>query len=309
MKVVNTIIILVSIISLNCETDIDTISQKTNILPDPTEETIAFEIATETGLSIGITYDYKNFFRLTDVRHSFAPDWSPDKQWLVYIHSNDFTTYDIWKMRYDGSNKVKIATDVSEFARPIISPSCKKLVYLDSDINNNSIIVTTDINGYNYKKILSSGTLPGKDWCYVWNPCWKLSDDEIAFLYNEKKTDYYGVGYLNLETNSISYMACIDSLAPLAFKWSPTRDEVVLHGKGDIGAQIWAINADGTNLRKLSNCFLAGIPDWSMDGEKVIFSQLTEGFEDNFTIWAVNRDGTGLTQLTLNKYSITNPAW
>jgi Tol biopolymer transport system component len=62
---------------------------------------------------------------------------------------------------------------------------------------------------------------------------------------------------------------------------------------------IWFLDADGTNLRRLTPGFLgANWTDWSPDGGKIVFQ--ASFFFLNEEIWSINTDGSGLTQLTNN---------
>src|SRR5207245_9071945 len=47
-------------------------------------------------------------------------------------------------------------------------------------------------------------------------------------------------------------------------------------------------------------------PQWSPDGEQLVFSGFSNGFTDLFII---NRDGTGLRRLTHDKYADLHPSW
>lgn len=61
---------------------------------------------------------------------------------------------------------------------------------------------------------------------------------------------------------------------------------------------IWLMNADGSDIRRLTPPELECInPHWSPDGEKIAFR--THGYNpQNKDIWVINRDGSGLTRLT-----------
>ncbi len=172
-------------------------------------------------------------------------------------------------------------------------------------------IITCDLDGNDYKEVLGPKSIPNKDSCYVYGQCWK-SKNEIVFTYNEKNSTTWSVGVLDLLSNAISYITCIDTLDPYIIQWSPKYNEMVFVGKGDPGkgTQIWAVNVDDTKVRKLSDCFLARAPDLSPDEEKVIFSQLTNGPDDMYTIWVVDRDGSNYKQLLADdNYDLIEPVW
>ena len=47
-------------------------------------------------------------------------------------------------------------------------------------------------------------------------------------------------------------------------------------------------------------------PQWSPDGQRLVFSGFSNGFTD---LYIINRDGTGLQRLTNDKYADLHPAW
>jgi len=66
------------------------------------------------------------------------------------------------------------------------------------------------------------------------------------------------------------------------------------------------MNADGTGLRML-DFPQAGQPDWSPDGERIVFYRVE--VNKNPEIFVVSADGTGLMNLTNHPESEEGPAW
>ena len=314
VKYVFPIIFLLAL--LNCNSDLSTLSveKRTTTIPVPDNNTIVLLIRLPNiGQAVGTTYDYKNFYTLTCIPYVLFVDWSPDKQWLVYIQTlqeKGELVKEVWRMKYDGSDKKILSKNEKYCFSPRFSPSGSKIMFTAHENNIDKIttkIITCDIFGNQYNEIFISEQLPEN--CSAWGQCWK-TDDDILFTYYDEHTISPHVGLINIVSKKISYITYLDTLDPYIIQWSPVRDEMAFVGKGYPGTQVWAINGDGTNLRKLSDCFLANAPDWSSDGEKVIFSQLTNGFEDNYTVWVVNRDGTNLHQLLKkNGFDLVDPAW
>ena len=54
-------------------------------------------------------------------------------------------------------------------------------------------------------------------------------------------------------------------------------------------------------------------PDWSNDGQKIVFTSINEGDHPqtptSAEIWTINPDGNGLTRLTFNEVEERAPAW
>lgn len=68
--------------------------------------------------------------------------------------------------------------------------------------------------------------------------------------------------------------------------------------RGGFVVAIWVMNADGSDIRRVTPPELECInPHWSPDGEKIAFR--THGYNpQNNDIWVVNREGSGLTRMT-----------
>lgn len=81
--------------------------------------------------------------------------------------------------------------------------------------------------------------------------------------------------------------------------WSPDGSTIAFHGShvgvGD-ALEIFLINPDGSNLRKLTSNTWSDIrPDWSPDGRKLAFVISRDGSRD---IFIMNADGSDVVQLT-----------
>ena len=90
-------------------------------------------------------------------------------------------------------------------------------------------------------------------------------------------------------------------------RWSPDGTQLTYHRElpqsdGQLTTAVYVINADGTGERQLTDPdMVAGAPDWSPDGEWIVFSTYplnvfqTEG---DSRLVRIHPDGTGLEELT-----------
>jgi len=90
----------------------------------------------------------------------------------------------------------------------------------------------------------------------------------------------------------------------VAPSWSPDGTQVVFERATFIEgcdfdpacAQIWIVDADGTDERRLTPASARSeAPDWSPDGDRIVFHQWNSSSID---IYVMNADGSGLRQLT-----------
>lgn len=67
------------------------------------------------------------------------------------------------------------------------------------------------------------------------------------------------------------------------------------------------MNADGSNRTRLTaHTTRDGWPDWSPDGQQIVFSSERDGHRE---IYVMNRDGTGQQRLTSSDRHNTDPVW
>jgi TolB protein len=62
--------------------------------------------------------------------------------------------------------------------------------------------------------------------------------------------------------------------------------------------QIWAMNADGSNVHMVTNGNRFIFPDYSPDASKIAFSGTASTTDVNQNVYVINSDGTGFQQLT-----------
>ncbi|MFX0200086.1 MAG: hypothetical protein ACFFCW_28530 [Candidatus Hodarchaeota archaeon] len=96
--------------------------------------------------------------------------------------------------------------------------------------------------------------------------------------------------------------------------WSPDGSKIVFakgcdYTTGDVGTNIWVMDADGNNQVKLNDTVgWANLnrPDWSPDGSKIAYVYDYVGGGD---IWVMNSDGTGQTKIASDSLMETDPDW
>lgn len=86
--------------------------------------------------------------------------------------------------------------------------------------------------------------------------------------------------------------------------WSPDGSRVALA----INGNIFLMNADGTNLIKLTQDRTDEEPAWSPDGKKIAFIR-SYGDKDELQIYVMGVDGAGVSQLTASLGSKLGPEW
>jgi Tol biopolymer transport system component len=131
-------------------------------------------------------------------------------------------------------------------------------------------IYVSDADGSNARQLTN---LPGLET----SPSWSLDGQKIAFTATQDspQPNDCATGYVELKCNF----------------------------------EIYTINVDGTNLKRLTNLpTYDRDPTWSNDGQKVAFSSREPGAQAGY-IYVINADGSELSQLTDGFVRDTRPNW
>ena len=89
--------------------------------------------------------------------------------------------------------------------------------------------------------------------------------------------------------------------------WSPAGRKIAFASARDgSNAEIYDMNADGSEQRRLTNDAWGGELAWSPLGNKIAFVSRRDG---NAEIYRMNADGSGLRRLTRNTVRDRNPVW
>ena len=91
---------------------------------------------------------------------------------------------------------------------------------------------------------------------------------------------------------------------------SPDGSSIAYITDRDGNAEIYLMNADGSNPRRLTNTTAAeNSPTWTPDGSKIVYaSNAAEGTTAMFHLWIMNADGSNPRQLTQGLQSDFQPA-
>ncbi len=194
------------------------------------------------------------------------PNWSPDGDWIV---ANDILGR-IWLISADGDSLVQITSEGKNFF-PTFSPDGKKIAFStpDSDVVGQRGIRILDIETKEEKFVYPYGI----------DPSWSPDGDSLVF-YGWISTNE-GLIVCDTSGNNAHIVhpdKTEDGIESPSF--SPDGTKIVFSKprgwRGGV-SQIWVINSDGSNPKKLTKRG-GRWPSWSPDGLMVVYTRYS--FED-----------------------------
>jgi Tol biopolymer transport system component len=239
-----------------------------------------------------------------------APVWSPDGRRIAYMLRGRNYGYHLFVVDANG-NRVRRLTrpqlDYEIDHYQVWAPDGRRIAFERYDSDPNYAVYVVAADGSGLRRLT-----PRRGYGFA-RPEWSPGGRLIAFVHVERGAVYVirpnGTGWRVLAT--------IPEAKVWGVKWSPDgrliafiRDD---YRRADRREELWVMNADGTQPRRLVGARVdnrgARSADfaWSPDGGQIAFTQCCR--EDE--IFVVNADGSGLRQLTDNDDGVFDgdPAW
>lgn len=209
--------------------------------------------------------------QITHEGRNMRPAWSPDGQKVAY-YSNRTGNDDIWVASLDSGEEVRLTTDPASDRRPAWSPDGNWIAF-DSDRSGNRDIWIIRADGGELKPLTSS---PKEDLFASWSP----DGQKIAFF-------SYGSGINELWMIDVDGRNPTPVLPKLAREearqcsfachqpaWNQSSDKLAFHSEQSGNRDIWVVNADGTELTRLTTDPGEDYyPSWTPDGRIVFMTE------------------------------------
>ncbi|MDQ7859961.1 MAG: hypothetical protein RB149_14270 [Armatimonadota bacterium] len=180
-----------------------------------------------------------------------------------------------------GSSPTAISTGSVGVSNGLIALSLR-------DHNGRLQIFTITPDGANKKQLTFEGDNGRPDW----------SPDGRRITFNAKRAERIWVAVMDADGSNQQLL--VEGAAP---DWSPDGRQIAFSRPDDRGiAQIWVVNADGSNVRQITQSSTTKIaPSWSPDGKEMVFimpRNPSSRSDPQPEIGIMNSDGTNERILT-----------
>jgi Tol biopolymer transport system component len=240
--------------------------------------------------------------QVSDLETATSPAWSPDGTRLAFVvqqsHADGTTgRSDLWVMNADGSDPRPLIDGPGSSWSPAWSPDGSRIAFARGDPAS---LYVVDSNGSDLTR-LTPDDVNASD--LSWSP------DGSRIVFNpegEVEKDLYVVNADGTGERAL-LQAPGYQMEP---DWSPDGQKIAFTTSSPDGAGfgISVMDADGTNVRSLTDHPAAQSAEWSPDGRQIAFMALRPG-TDHDTLYVMNADGTEVFELPGLPTEATSPSW
>ena len=235
-----------------------------------------------------------------------------------HVHPrHGWPTYEIYVMEVDGNNQRRLTNNPNFDVSPSWSPDGKRIAFT-SDRDGHVIddipglpifeIYMMDADGGNQQNLTND---PDSDW----SPSWSPDGERIAF--NSDRDGNYEIYVMDADGNNQQRLTDNDFYDTHP-SWSPDGERIAFMSRRDghfigefgLSSEIYVMDADGKNTRRLTNNRKSDFsPSWSPDGKWIAFTSDRKGDDVNYEIYVMDADGKNTRRLTNNRVDDTSPSW
>ncbi|UCC38920.1 MAG: Tol-Pal system beta propeller repeat protein TolB [Candidatus Aminicenantes bacterium] len=189
---------------------------------------------------------------------SFAPAFSPDGKKLAFCTTVEEGNSEIYVARIDGNDTIKrkdikrLTFNKAVDTAPSWSPTSREIAFT-SDRGGTPQIYIMDAEGSNVRRVSFGGT-------YHDSPTWSPTGDRIAYV--SRVDQIFDIYVLNLRTEKI-YKLTESNARNESPCWSPDGRHLIFTSNRIGTLQLYAMDYDGVNLRRLTSKGENKLPDWS----------------------------------------------
>jgi len=231
--------------------------------------------------------------------YDHAPSWSPDGSRIAF-ESNREESGDsaIYVMNADGSNVHRLI-GAPTFGGPWWSPEGELIAFISKrTVSSYNNIYVSNLDGSKVTMLTKVGHNGG----FQWSP----DGTKILFTREYNWDGLNEIWVMNADGSGMTKLT--EPSRAQRPTWSPDGTEIVFYSDRTDRWDIFRINADGSELTRLTNemCGSGFNPVWSPDGTQIAFESYRDG---NYEVYVMDADGSNQVNVTNHPSEDKDPSW
>ena len=227
-----------------------------------------------------------------DLHPAFSPDGS-----RIAFESNRDGPQQIYVMNADGSDIRRLTMGTSNDRSPAWRPDGSELVFV-SDRDGRDHLWVAPAGGGEPRPLTSGGQTDG-------GASWSPDGRRIAY-HSSQGTEPHHLFVIDAAGGQPRQITSGPN-RDVTPAWSPDGKQLAFASYRDSQWNIYVMEADGANPRKLASDFFIQAPDWSPDGKQIVYHANADGGQPQ--LFVVPATGGTPRRLTGDAANSQNPSW
>lgn len=215
---------------------------------------------------------------------------------LIAFASTQTGNWDIYLMDVRREVSLNLTRHPANDLGPVWSPQTQQLAfYSDRDVDGSTGIYVISLSDGAVQPIAAGLS-------NYWRPHWSPDGRQLVFTHN------YGELRI-MDAAGTNERGLVYGFGPV---WSPTEPRIAFYADspGELNAEVYLIDADGRNLRNLTqNPAHDWDPAWSSDGQEIAFVSMRDGNAEIYVVDASCLSRCAVRRLTYNSITDSAPVW
>jgi tricorn protease-like protein len=214
---------------------------------------------------------------------------------IAYVSNRDGHD-EIYAINPDGTGGVDLSQSLADEIDPAYSPGGTKIAYV-SNRDGNWDIWQMYADGSHQTQITAHSQ---SDRYPTWSP------DGTKIAYRSNAAGNFDIHVMNADGTGDRVIAG-DGAFDSEPAWSPDGQTIAFVSERATGQrEVWAVNADGANPRRLTSQGANRFPSWSPDGLTISFISDRDGYEQ---LYAMSADGSNQRRMLVSHHSDRYPVY